>query len=77
MHGTQHSMVTMLEKRKRAVGKEEYIYILFMDLSKAFETINHDLLLTNLYAYGFSINALDPMCIYQKIENREYKLARN
>ena len=66
LHGTHHSMVNMLEKWKRAAGKEEYIYILFMHLSKAFETINHDLLLTNLYAYGFSIYTLDPMCVYQK-----------
>ena len=45
-----------------------------MDLPKAFDTINHDLLLAKLHAYGFSINALNLMCSYLKIENREYKL---
>ena len=45
LHGTQQSMVTTLEKRRKALDKKEYICVLFLDLSKAFDTINHDLLL--------------------------------
>ena len=63
LHGTQHSMVTMLEKWKKALGKKEYICVLFMDLSKVFDTINHDLLMAKLHGYGFSINALNLMCV--------------
>ena len=37
-----------------------------MDFSKAFDTINHDLLLAKLKAYGFSINTLDLICSYLK-----------
>ena len=44
-HGTQSLLVTMLEKWKKAVDKGEHLLALFMDLSKAFDTINHDLLL--------------------------------
>ena len=42
-HGTQHSLMIMLEKWKNALDKGEYVCVLFMDLSKVFDTINHDL----------------------------------
>ena len=42
-HGTQNSLIVMLEKWKRALDKGEYLSALFMDLSKAFDTINRDL----------------------------------
>ena len=39
-----------------------------MDLSKAFDTLNHDLLIAKLHAYGFSRNAL--MLIKSYLSNR-------
>ena len=44
----------MLEKWKKAVEKEDYVSVLFLNLSKAFGTTNHDLLLAKLKVYGFS-----------------------
>ena len=60
-NGTQHSLVVMLEKWRKALDKEENMFI-FMDLSKASDTINHDLLLAKVKAYGFSKQALSFMC---------------
>ena len=64
-HGSQHCLVKMLEN-KSALDKSESACALFMDLSKAFDTINHDLLLAKLKAYGFSKDALTLMVSYLK-----------
>ena len=71
-HGTQNSLVVMLEKWKRALDKGEYFSALFMDLSKAFDTINHDLLIVKPKAYGFSKEALKLMKIY--LRNKKQKV---
>ena len=52
----------MLEKWKYVLDKGEYVCVLFMDLSNAFDTTDHDLLFAKLRAYGFSNNALNLMC---------------
>ena len=37
-----------------------------MDLSTAFDTINYDLLIAKIHAYGFNKNALDLVSSYLK-----------
>ena len=74
-HRTQHSLLTMLEKWKRGINNGLYVSALFMDLSKAFDTINHDLMLAKLKAYGFSTDALNLMHSYLK--NRKQKVQIN
>ena len=55
----QHSLLKMLELWKEALDKGKSVGAIFMDLSKAFDTLNHDLLITKLEAYGFSKNYLN------------------
>ena len=74
-HGTQHSLLTMLEKWKRGTDNGLYVSALFMDLSKAFDTINHDLMLAKLKASGFSTNALN--LIHSYLKNRKQKAQIN
>ena len=83
-HVTQHSLLTMLEKwKKKEIDNGSYVSALFMDLSKAFDTINHDLMLAKLKAYGFSTDALNLMHSYlknrkQKVQiNNKFSLERN
>ena len=73
-HVTQHSLMTMLEKWKSALDKRENICVLSIDL---FDTINHDLLLAKLKAYGVSINALDLMCSYLKNRQQSVQINNN
>ena len=70
-HGTQKSLVVMLEKQKQAIDKGGYIYV-FMDFSKAFDTINHDLLPAKLKAYRFTKSALD-LIPYTCVRTRKIK----
>ena len=65
----------MLEKWRRTLEKGEYISALFMDRSKAFDTINHDLLIAKLKAYGFSKETVKLMKSYLK--NNKQKVQVN
>ena len=47
-HETRHYLVIMLERWKQAIHEEEYLSVMNMDLSKAFDIINHGLLLAKL-----------------------------
>ena len=53
-YNTQHSLLKNLELRKKALDKRKYIGAIFMDLSKVFDILNHDLSITKLETYGFS-----------------------
>ena len=65
----------MLEIWKKVLNKGEYIYAIFMDLSKAFDTLNHDLLIAKLGAYGFETDALRYIRSYLK--NRKQRVREN
>ena len=57
-YNTLYFLNYMLEKQKNTLDKSTYVGAVFMDFSKAFDTINHDLLIAKLDAYRFSKNPL-------------------
>ena len=48
----------MIEKWKKIVDNEGASDALLTDLSKAFDCIRHDLIISKLESYGFQIDAL-------------------
>ena len=65
----------MIETWKKHLDKGEKIGVILMDLSKAFDTINHSLLLAKLDAYGFSRTSLKRMQNY--LCNRQQRISIN
>ena len=53
-YNTQHALLNLIEKCKRVLDKKGYAGAILMDLSKAFDYLDHELLLAKLDAYDFS-----------------------
>ena len=51
-HGTNHAIITLVEKVSKALDTGKFVIGVFLDLKKAFDTVNHDILMKKLEFYG-------------------------
>ena len=64
----------MIEDWKESLDKNNVIGALFMDLSKAFDSLPRGLSIAEFRAYGLSLSACDLLSSYQIIDINESKL---
>ena len=55
---TQTALFSLTEKWKQIIDSKGYEAAILMDFSKAFDTINHGLLIAKLHTYGFTRESL-------------------
>ena len=51
-HSTEHAIFQLVNQITEAFSQGKYVLGIFLDLSKAFDTVNHNILLEKLKAYG-------------------------
>ena len=51
-HSTNHALIEITEKIKQGCNSGKFVCVVFLDFQKAFDTVNHDILLKKLEHYG-------------------------
>ena len=57
-HSTTTCIIQMYDRWVEALEDKKYTGVCFLNLSTAFDTVNHELFLENFKLYGFNQNAL-------------------
>ena len=70
----QSTLVKMIEDWKESLDKNNVIGALFMDLSKAFDSLPHGLLIAKFKAYGLSLSACDLLSSFLSNRHQRVKI---
>ena len=71
---TQNSLLRLVESWKAKLSNGSKVGVAILDLSKAFDSLNHDLLLAKLEANGLDNNSVSFMRSYLKNSRQRSKI---
>ena len=74
-HSTNHALISTTESIKSQIDKGNYVAGVFIDLQKAFDTVNHDILCEKLAHNGFRGNS--QLLIRSFLSNRQQYVSIN
>ena len=57
-HSTHHALITLVDKITKSLDNGDIVIGVFIDLKKAFDTVDHKILFKKLYYYGIRGNTL-------------------
>ena len=69
-HSTNHAILCIIDRIQKAIDDRNYSCGFFLDFSKAFDTINHNILIRKLQHYGVQCLALDWFISYLSNRNQ-------
>lgn len=75
-HSTETAVCLFLEKIKKDIDKGGVVGALFLDLKKAFDTVNHQVLIHKLSLFNFSLHTLNWINSYLD-QRRQYVRIQN
>ena len=75
-HSTEHALIEIVDQIRLSIDKNQLTCGIFIDLSKAFDTVDHNILINKLDHYGIRGNALNLFRSY--LSNRkQYTVIEN
>ena len=73
-YSSSHVLITLIENWKKHLDNKKIVGTVFMDLSKAFDCIPHELLIAKVHAYGFNKKVLTFLYSYLKHRKESVKI---